>query len=129
MTCVRCNRHQHHEAHARGVCDYLPPGRSSAERQRERIAARRELAEAGRVAMARDKGCVLRAPELGLPDCDTTFGLQRHHRLTRGRSGGHEPENIAILCSGHHDWLHHTGEGQRLGREIGLLLHAGTVPA
>jgi len=32
--------------------------------------------------------------------------LQVHHRLMRSQGGGHEPSNLAALCSGCHKMIH-----------------------
>jgi Holliday junction resolvase RuvA-like protein/HNH endonuclease len=41
-----------------------------------------------------------------VPGCRATRNLDCHHIEPREQGGGHEPENLTTLCSGHHAALH-----------------------
>jgi 5-methylcytosine-specific restriction endonuclease McrA len=41
-----------------------------------------------------------------LPACRSTRHLDVHHIVPREQGGGHAPENLVLLCSGHHRLLH-----------------------
>src|SRR5690242_5093956 len=41
-----------------------------------------------------------------VPGCRSARHLELHHVVPRARGGGHEPENLTLLCSGHHRALH-----------------------
>src|ERR1051325_118369 len=49
--------------------------------------------------------------------------IHAHHIHTRRQRPDlrHDPANGAALCNEHHDRLHHTEEGRREARELGLL--------
>lgn len=52
-----------------------------------------------------------------VPDCRATRHIDIHHLKARHLGGGHEPENLGCLCSGHHRALHD-----------GLLTITGSAP-
>lgn len=81
----------------------------------------RAAAEAGRVAKARDGGCVAAAlvPELGC------WGpLDPQHVIPRGvrRDLAAEPANIIGCCRGHHEWIE---ANKARARKLGLHGHDG----
>jgi hypothetical protein len=41
-----------------------------------------------------------------VPGCRSARHLDLHHIVPRAEGGGHEPENLTLLCSGHHRALH-----------------------
>jgi hypothetical protein len=43
-----------------------------------------------------------------VPGCRASSFLEVHHIVHREHGGGHEPENLTLLCGGHHD-AHHNG--------------------
>jgi hypothetical protein len=43
-----------------------------------------------------------------VPGCRSSSFLEVHHIVHRENGGGHEPENLTLLCGGHHD-AHHNG--------------------
>src|SRR5438105_12513824 len=43
-----------------------------------------------------------------VPGCRATRNLEVHHIVPRAEGGGHELENLILLCNGHHD-SHHRG--------------------
>jgi hypothetical protein len=43
-----------------------------------------------------------------VPGCRSSSFLEVHHIIHRENGGGHEPENLTLLCGGHHD-AHHNG--------------------
>jgi hypothetical protein len=43
-----------------------------------------------------------------VPGCRASSFLEVHHIVHRENGGGHEPENLTLLCGGHHD-AHHNG--------------------
>jgi hypothetical protein len=43
-----------------------------------------------------------------VPGCRSSSFLEVHHIIHRENGGGHEPENLTLLCGGHHD-AHHSG--------------------
>ncbi len=43
-----------------------------------------------------------------VPGCRSSSFLEVHHIVHRENGGGHEPENLMLLCGGHHD-AHHNG--------------------
>lgn len=58
------------------------------------------------------------------PGCDyESESIHAHHIHTRKQRPDlrHDPNNGASLCPRHHDELHHTVEGRKRGRELGLL--------
>jgi len=58
------------------------------------------------------------------PDCDVeSKSIHAHHIHTRKQRPDlrYDINNGAALCFTHHDRLHHTVEGRRRGRELGLL--------
>jgi hypothetical protein len=44
-----------------------------------------------------------------VPGCRASAFIEVHHIVHREHGGGHEPENLTLLCGGHHD-AHHTGK-------------------
>jgi hypothetical protein len=52
-----------------------------------------------------------------VPGCRASRHIDLHHLRPRHLGGGHEPENLACLCSGHHRALHD-----------GLLIITGDAP-
>ncbi len=40
------------------------------------------------------------------PGCRNRFGLEDHHLTLWSEGGGHDPDNIVVLCSAHHDRFH-----------------------
>jgi len=52
------------------------------------------------LVMARDHG------RCRFPGCRATRNLDVHHIEPRAQGGGHEPWNLLVLCSGHHQLLH-----------------------
>ena len=44
-----------------------------------------------------------------VPWCRSAANIDVHHIVHREHGGGHEPENLTSLCSGHHA-AHHRGE-------------------
>jgi hypothetical protein len=58
------------------------------------------------------------------PDCGYySLKIHTHHIHTRRQRPDLvlDLENGAALCPKHHDFIHHTSEGRRRGRELGLL--------
>jgi len=49
---------------------------------------------------ARDRG------RCRVPGCRATRNLDIHHIIHRARGGDHDPSNLLVLCSGHHQLLH-----------------------
>ena len=49
---------------------------------------------------ARDKG------RCRVPGCRATRCLDIHHMIPRAHGGDHDPANLVVLCSGHHQLLH-----------------------
>jgi hypothetical protein len=43
-----------------------------------------------------------------VPGCRSSSFLEVHHIVHRENGGGHEPDNLTLLCGGHHD-AHHKG--------------------
>jgi hypothetical protein len=41
-----------------------------------------------------------------VPGCRSARNLEVHHVMPRAAGGGHEAENLTVLCGGHHDLLH-----------------------
>ena len=41
-----------------------------------------------------------------VPGCRASSFIEVHHIVRREYGGGHEPENLTLLCGGHHDRLH-----------------------
>jgi len=79
-----------------------------AECDAQRIGSDREPAKASqdvapitrRHVFRRDRGkcCV--------PGCRSARNIEVHHIVPRATGGGHEAENLTLLCGGHHDLLH-----------------------
>jgi 5-methylcytosine-specific restriction endonuclease McrA len=44
-----------------------------------------------------------------VPGCRASAFIEVHHIVHREDGGGHEPENLTLLCGGHHD-AHHAGK-------------------
>ena len=55
------------------------------------------------------------------PGCRSARNLDVHHIVPRHLGGGHEPENLAVLCSGHHR-SHHDGALLITGRAPDLTM-------
>lgn len=78
----------------------------------ERAASKRAFREA---VLARDTFCRM---------CGVARATDPHHILPRGRGGTDSPDNGAGLCWLCHDYITHTAEGIREGRERGLIASA-----
>jgi len=60
--------------------------------------------------LARDRGCTV-------PGCRASANVDVHHIKRRAHGGGHQPSNLTVLCSAHHQHLHE-----------GLLTMTGHAP-
>ena len=54
--------------------------------------------------------------------CGKSQAVHPHHILPRGRGGSDDPEQGVGLCATCHFAVHHTIDGQRKAKELGLLL-------
>lgn len=51
--------------------------------------------------------------QCSIPGCRSRYRLQIHHLIERSRGGGHEPDNLALVCWYHHHIVIH-GKGYRI---------------
>ena len=77
-----------------GQVDGPPGGAASAPRATQSIPPATR-----RLVMRRDGCCVV-------PGCTNHRFVDVHHILPRSEGGGHDRENLAVLCTNHHDQLH-----------------------
>jgi hypothetical protein len=68
-----------------------------------------------------------------VPGCRASAFIEVHHLVPRELGGGHEPENLTLLCGGHHD-AHHAGTLMIRGRAPELTFqlagaHVGALPS
>ena len=61
--------------------------------------------------------------EVDAPGC-RVVAVHMHHRLTRAQGGGHEAENLLLVCDSCHRYIHDQPE---YAYERGWLLHRETV--
>jgi hypothetical protein len=61
-----------------------------------------------------------------VPGCRSSSFLEVHHIIHREDGGGHEPENLTLLCGGHHD-AHHKARLVIRGRAPDLTFVLGGV--
>ena len=86
-------------AFERAACDAQWLGNVDGERAR----AVQDVTPATRkVVFARDQH------RCRVPGCRSARNLEVHHIVHREHGGSHEPSNLALLCSGHHN-AHHDG--------------------
>lgn len=81
---------------------YLKRGKRPAWRSAKYLAALDVLRESKLVILERSQG----ACEAAFSEHCTGVGSHAHHRLTRARGGGHDPENLVWTCSICHADLH-----------------------
>lgn len=51
-------------------------------------------------------------------------GIEVHHRLRRSQGGGHDLDNLVVLCSAAHAYVHKNPEW---AYGVGLLIRSGAV--
>lgn len=120
-----------------------------AECDAQRIGSDREPGQATQDVAPKVRRFVWRRDEgkCQVPGCRAASNIDVHHIVPRHRGGGHEAENLTLLCSGHHRRLHEetliiTGRAPDLvvswkamphvghaTSEHALDRHAGVVPA
>ena len=82
-------------------------------KQTERVTAYADVRE----QVARRYWC--EAAGLGVCQPDQHRGDHVHHRQTRGRLGGDTIDNLVLLCSAGHAWVH---ANPKRATELGLLV-------
>jgi hypothetical protein len=63
-----------------------------------------------------------------VPGCRSAQNLDAHHIVFREHGGGHEPENLTLLCDGHHAALH-DGTIRITGRAPNIVVTRRGEPA
>jgi hypothetical protein len=108
---------------ARAECDAQRIGSD-----REPTRAKQDVTPATRRAVwRRDHGACR------VDGCRSSRNIEVHHIVARADGGSHEPDNLLLLCSGHHDMLHDgkltiTGAGASVTVTKHAQPHVGLAP-
>jgi hypothetical protein len=86
-----------------------------AARMDERGHVKQDIAPATRKLVLRRDG-----DRCTVPGCRSSQFIELHHIVPRAEGGGHEPENLTMLCGAHHD-ARHSGRLRIRGRAPALV--------